>query len=129
MDNIVIPGRAAGPARTYVAISASSGDSSPAVYRREAGFTTPAQMPSFKVSARSNGPKTARRVIGDYAWPMVKQDSGGNIVLDGGMSGNFNVLIPQNQTLDRISDQAWDFANLVASEIIRQAMTSGIAPK
>lgn len=129
MENIVIPDRDFGSARTYVAISASSGDSSPAVYRRETGFTTPAQMPTFKVSARPNGPKTARRVLGDYAWPMVKQDSGGNIILNGGMSGNFNVLIPQNQTLAQISDQAWDFAHLVASEVIRQAITSGIAPK
>lgn len=128
MENIVIPGRN-NVDRTYVAISASSGDQSPAIYRREDGFTTPAQMPTLKVAARANGPKTARRVLGDYAWPMVKQDSGGNVVLNGGMSGNFNVLIPQNQTIEQISDQAWDFAHLVASSIILEAMTSGIAPK
>lgn len=113
----------------YTGVTVSAGDNSPAVYRNNTVGTTLAERPSLLISSKSNGPKTARRVDVNYSWPIMSQDSGGNKLLSGRMTGSASVLIPQNQDVALIKEQAYQFGNLMATAIVKTALESGYAPR
>lgn len=113
----------------YTAIAGSAGDGTPAIFRNDTVGTTLSERPTLLVRASSNGPKTARRLRVDFSWPTVSTDSGGNKVVNGRMVGDASFLIPQNQTPEVISEQAYQFGNLVASAIITASAVEGYAPR
>jgi hypothetical protein len=81
------------------------------------------------VSSKSNGPKTGRRVGLDFSWPITSQDAGGNKTIVGRMTGTASVLIPQNQPIANIEEQAHQFCNLMAAELIKDSVSDGYAPR
>lgn len=113
----------------YTAIAGSAGDQNPAVFRNDSVGTTVAERPTVLVKSASNGPRTARRVSVDFAWPTTTQDAAGNKVVTGRMSGSTTVLIPQNQTAAVISEQCAQFCNLMAAALIRASFEEGYAPR
>ena len=114
---------------TYTAVQGSSGDKTEATFVNNSVGTTPMEYPRLSVWSQSNGPKTARRLSGSFLWPTMKQDAGGNKIATGGASGTFSLLVPQNQPLTDIQEQAAQFGNLVAAALIRAAMIEGYAPR
>lgn len=112
----------------YTAIAGAAGDGSPALFRSNSVGTALNQRPSLLIKATSNGSKTARRIRGDFSWPIVDTSSGVSTVV-GRASGDFNFLAPQNQTEDMIKEQAHQFANLIASAMIKDSMSEGYAPR
>lgn len=113
----------------YTAIAGAAGDGAPAVFRNNDVGTTLAERPTLLIKASSNGPKTSRRVRGDFSWPTVTTDAGGNKTITGRASGEFSFLAPQNQDAATIREQAHQFGNLIASELIKAAMEEGYAPR
>lgn len=113
----------------YTATVASAGDSSPAVFRNNTVGNTIAERPSLLVRSQDNGSRTARRVRVDYSWPIVSTDAGGNKVVTGRMTGEASVLIPQNQDVAIINEQASQFANLLGSGLIKACFAEGYAPR
>lgn len=113
---------------TYTAIKGAAGDGVPAVFRNDNVGTTLAERPTLAVKSSSNKQNTLRRVRGDFAWPTVQTDSGGQKIVNGRTSGDFNFAAPQNQEFATIKEQAYQFGNLVASAIIKSAMAEGNAP-
>lgn len=129
MNNITIKKADGTTDVIYTGVTVSAGDNSPAVYRNNTVGTTLAERPSLLISSKSNGPKTARRVDVNYSWPIMSQDSGGNKLLSGRMTGSASVLIPQNQDVALIKEQAYQFGNLMATAIVKTALESGYAPR
>lgn len=129
MNNITIKKANGTTDVIYTGVTVSAGDSSPAVYRNDTVGTTLAERPSLLISSRSNGPKSARRVDVNYTWPIMSQDAGGNKILAGRMVGSASVLIPQNQDAALINEQAFQFGNLMATTIVKAALSSGYAPR
>lgn len=129
MNNITIKKADGTTDVIYTGVTVSAGDNSPAVYRNSTVGTTLAERPSLLISSKSNGPKTARRVDVNYSWPIMSQDSGGNKILSGRMTGSASVLIPQNQDTAVIKEQAFQFGNLMATAIVKAALESGYAPR
>lgn len=113
---------------TYTGIAGSSGNS-PAVFRSNVAGLTVAERPTLLISSRDNGPKTARRVDLNYSWPLVEQDAGGNKRISGRMTGTASVLIPQAQNADVIKEQAYQFANLMGSALVKASLEEGYAPR
>lgn len=113
----------------YTAVAGSSGDGSPAIFRNNTVGTTLSERPTLLVKSTSNGPKTARRLRLDFSWPTVATDAGGNKTVTGRMTGDASFLVPQNQTVELISEQAYQFGNLVASAIIKASAAEGYAPR
>lgn len=113
---------------TYVAQQGASG-TAPAIFRNNTVGTTVAERPSLAVRARSNGTGTSRRVDVDFAWPTVSTDAGGNKVVTGRMNGSCSVLVPQNQDAAVIKEQTYQFANLLASALIKASFEEGYAPR
>ena len=129
MANLVIKKSDGTTDVTYTVLAPSSGDKTAARWASKTVGTTPAQNPEFSLKSESNGPGTARRVTGSFRWPTTSQDAGGNVVVTGGANGTFTLLVPQNQTAAVIKEQAYQFANLIASSLCKQAMEEGYAPQ
>lgn len=129
MANIVIKKADGTTDVTYTAVAGSAGDGTPAVFRNNTVGTTLAECPTLLIKASSNGARTARRLRGDFSWPTVTTDSGGNKSITGRMSGDVNVLVPQNQTPAVIKEQCYQFGNLLASALFKAAMEEGYAPR
>lgn len=113
----------------YTAVAGSAGPGVPAVWRNNTVGTTIAERPTLLCRAADNGPKTAKRIRVDYSWPTVTTDAGGNKRVTGRMSGDANVLMPQSQDAALIKEQAYQFANLIASAIIKASFEEGYAPR
>lgn len=114
---------------TYTAVAGAAGDKTPAVFRNNAVGTTIAERPSLLVSSRDNGPKTGRRIEINFSWPITAQDAGGNKTITGRMTGSCSVLIPQNQDVSVILEQANQFGNLIGSTLIKTCFSDGFAPR
>lgn len=113
----------------YTAIAGAAGDNTPAMFRNETIGTTLAERPSLLIRSLSNGPKTARRVNVDFSWPLTSQDAGGNKIVSGRMTGTASVLIPQNQDVAVINEQATQFSNLMGSLLVKASFKDGFAPR
>lgn len=113
----------------YTAVAGASGDNTPAVFRNNTVGTTLAERPSLLVSSKDNGPRTGRRVNLDFSWPITSQDAGGNKAVSGRMTGTASVLIPQNQDVATIAEQAAQFSNLLAHTLIKASFSEGYAPR
>lgn len=113
----------------YKAIAGSAGDGTPAVFRNNTVGTTLAERPTLLIKSSSNGPKTARRIRGDFSWPIVSTDAGGNKTVTGRVPGDFTLLVAQNQDVAVIKEQAYQFGNLVASAIVKACFEEGYAPR
>ncbi len=114
---------------TYTAVAGASGDNSPAVFSNNTIGTVKAERPTLLVGARDNGPKTARRVDVNFSWPIPSTDAGGNKVISGRMTGTASVLVPQNQDVLVIAEQAAQFGNLIGSALVRACFNEGYAPR
>lgn len=113
----------------YTALTGSSGDKTPARWRNATVGVMPAESALFEISSRSNAAGTARRVDVNYVWPTTRQDAGGNKVVDGKMSATASILIPQNQTAAVLGEQCHQFANLLASALVKATLVEGYAPR
>jgi hypothetical protein len=116
----------------YDALSGSGGDSSPAVWRQDTGVTAglPAGLRKvLKMLTKWNGPKTARQVQYDYTYPYAVQDST-TTVFSSKDRVVFNGIMtcPQNVPSNEITEACHQFANLMASALIKQSAASGYAP-
>lgn len=114
---------------TYKAVQGAAGTSNPAMFRNETVGSTVSQYPSVLVRAGENGSRTSRRVRVDFSWPITAQDAGGNVTVTGRMAGECSVVIPQNQAPTVIKEQAYQFANIIASSLIKASFDEGFAPR
>lgn len=112
----------------YTAVVGAAADSA-AVFRNNTVGTTLAQRPTLTIRSADNASKTGRRVRVGYDWPMVQTDAGGAVVITGRMVGEASVLIPQNQDAALIKEQAYQFANLIGSSIVKACFDEGYAPR
>lgn len=113
----------------YTALASAGADGSPAVFRNNTIGTTIAERPTLLIAARDNGPRTARRVNVDFAWPLVQTDAGGNKTVTGRATGTASFLAPQNQDAALIKEQAYQFANLLGSALVKACFDEGMAPR
>jgi len=117
---------------TYDSLSASGGDSSPAVWRQDTGAAAglPIGFRSlFKLWTTWNGPKTARQTKFNFVAPYAVQDSTttlysakDRVVVDGIMT------VPQGIPSANINEAIYQACNLLAATLIKQAAASGYAP-
>ena len=115
----------------YDQLSASGGESSPAVWRQDTGAA--AGLPvglrsSFKLTSKWNGPKTARQLNFEFNLPYAVQDSTttlysakDKVVMTG------LITMPQaipSATLNEVAQAL----NLLASSLVKTSAQAGYAP-
>lgn len=116
----------------YDALSASGGDSSPAVWRQDTGASAslPVGLRSlFKLWTQWNGPKTARQMKINFVSPYAVQDSTTSlysakdrVVLDA------IITVPQGIPAAQINEAVVQAFNLVASSLVKSCGQTGYAP-
>lgn len=116
----------------FDAINASGGESSPAVWRQDTG--APAGLPvglrpTFQLTSKWNGPKTARQVQFNLSFPYAVQDSTttlysakDRVVVQG------VITLPQGMPSSSLNEAAAQGMNLLASALVISAMQAGYAP-
>lgn len=114
---------------TYTALNGAGSDGTPAIFRNNTVGTMPSERPSLAVTSRWNGPRTARRVTLDFAWPIVSTDAGGRKSVTGKTVGSASFLAPQDQDAATIKEQAYQFGNLIAASLIKASFEEGLAPR
>lgn len=128
MANIVIKKADGTTDVTYTSAAPSAGDKSPAVWKNQTVGTVLAARPSFTVVAMDNGTRKARRVRSTFLWPKTRVDTAGNVTVVGGASSESSHLIPQDMTPTEIGEYVAQYANLLASALIKQSLVDGYAP-
>lgn len=128
MANIVIKKADGTTDVTYTSAAPSAGDKSPAVWKNQTVGTVLAARPSFTLVAMDNGTRKARRVRSTFLWPKTRVDTAGNVTVVGGASSESSHLIPQDMTPTEIGEYVAQYANLLASTLIKQSLVDGYAP-
>jgi hypothetical protein len=115
----------------FDAISASGGDSSPAVWRQDTGAA--AGLPvglrsSFTLQSTWNGPKTARQMKFNFVMPYATQDSTTTLysakdrVVSEGV-----ITLPVACPATHLNEVA-QFLNLMAAALVKSSSQAGYAP-
>lgn len=116
----------------YDALSASGGDSAPAVWRQDTGAAAglPVGLRALlKLWTLWNGPKTARQVKFNFAFPYAVQDttttlysSKDRVVFDG------IITVPQGIPASQINEAVYQGLNVLAATLVKQSASAGYAP-
>lgn len=128
MANIVIKKADNTTDVTYTAATPSAGDKSPAVWKNHTVGTVLAARPSFTLVAMDNGTRKARRIRSTFNWPKTRLDTAGNVTVVGGASSESSHLVPQDMTPVEIGEYVAQYANLLASVLIKSSLVDGYAP-
>jgi len=117
----------------YDALSASGGESSPAVWRQDTGapIGLPVGLrPTLKMTSKWNGPKTARIATFEYVYPYAVQDTTTTLysARDRVVVNNGAVTCPQGIPANILNEATYQYANLMASTLIKSSMAAGYAP-
>lgn len=128
MANIVVKMANGTTDITYSKAAASAGDKSPAVWKSESVGTVLAGRPTLTLTSMNNGTRKSRRLRASYIYPKVRTDAQAQTIVVGGASAEASFLVPQDMTAAEINEYANQFANLLASALIKSSVTSGYAP-
>lgn len=112
----------------YTAITGAAGDGAPAIWHGQSQGSTVATHPKFEVRSAWNGPKTARRVSHKFEFP-VELNKDGIITVTDKVIGEGSILVPQNLAETNIKERVYQYTNLLAAALIKEAMASGFAPR
>lgn len=112
----------------YSQATPSAGDKSPAVWKNQTVGTVLAARPTFTMVTMDNGTKRARRARTTFHWPKTRVDTAGNVTVLGGASSESSHLIPQDMTAVEIAEYVAQYANLLATSLIKAALVEGYAP-
>jgi len=114
---------------TYVLLTPSAGDKSPAVWSNNTAGDAVGFRPQFSMSSRWNSAKTARRIDISMVYPQTAENTTTSVtsVVNTSpltFSGAFPAAMPQ-ATIDEVVAQ---FTNLLHSSLVVSSLKSGYAP-
>lgn len=114
---------------TYVALSPSAGDKTPAQWRVEALGTVPGNRPHFQVSSKFSADRQARIVEGKLMYPETFTDSTTGLVSTRlRETFQFTSIIRQDASDVTTSEMVAQAANLIKSSLIQSVLKTGFAP-
>jgi hypothetical protein len=111
---------------TYTGVVPSAGDTSPARWLSNSVGSAPGHKPSFSLSSRYNGPKTARRMDGHYEYPSLttSADTGKTVVTDKFVADS-SFVIPLGMAQADIDEACAQAVNLYASALVKACLKAG----
>lgn len=110
-------------------LAGSGGDTAPAIWRSNTAAGTIGQRPTFSISSKWNGPKTARRVDMSGSFPSVYTNtSTGQTEVRGSIPMTVSFAVPANIAQTDLNEAAAQLSNLVATVLAKSAVSTGYAP-
>lgn len=110
-------------------IQASGGDKSPAIWRNQSVGIAPAFMPQMKMTSRSNGDGSVRRIEGSIDW---KQSATGSDNITRKVNVGlfqFTIVVPQGMPTADLNEFASQSSNLIGATLMKQCIKDGFAPQ
>lgn len=113
----------------FVALNPSSGDTVPAFWRQDAMGTQANLRATFSLKSTWNGPRDARRVEGVYQYPFTSTDSTTGLTsVVSKVPISFSATVPQGITDTVVAEAISQWANLMASTLVKSSLKAGFAP-
>ncbi|DAD52584.1 coat protein [ssRNA phage SRR6960509_12] len=112
---------------TYVALQRAAGDGSFAVWSDTLN-EVPIFRPTFKLSSKSNGPGTARRVSIDYRVPQLLQQPDNSFVVRDTLIFTVSGIVPTRVAEDELEKAVALFTNLLKNSQVTDSLTTGQTP-
>jgi hypothetical protein len=113
---------------TYNALSPSSGDTVPSVWRQEAMATQPNLKATCSLRASWNGPRDARRIQMDFMYPFTATDSTTGLTsVVARIPIQVTATVPQLVTDTVISEAVAQCGNLLDAALIQSCFKAGYA--
>lgn len=113
---------------TYTVQIASGGDKSPAIWKDLTASAFPNARPSLSCESAWNGTKTARRVNMRFEYPYMITNSDGTTTIVNRELGTVTWIQPQDIPDTVAAEASAQFANLMATALIKSVMATGYAP-
>lgn len=114
----------------YTAVVPSSGEGVPAVWKSQTIGNAPAHQPELRLSSRTTGANGNRRSLrSSFVYPQIATNSTTGItsVVDR-LSITSDWVIPNGMATSDINEAVAQYANLLASALIKASVQSGYAP-
>lgn len=113
----------------YTSMTPSGGDGVPAVWRSTSVGSAPVHQPEFRLVSReaSRGAKRALRATFVYPQVATNSTTGVTAVVDRAM-GSADFTVSKSMTQTEINEFVSQFANVLASALIKDSVKSGFAP-
>lgn len=125
MANIVVKKADGTTNYTFTALSAAPGDGGFAQWRGEGSM--PSVAANLRVKSRWNGPKSGRQVEVSGNFPFVTLVNGVDTVVSQ-VPIRFSATVPTNMPSSFAADAAAVMANTLASQIMKDVISTGFAP-
>lgn len=111
---------------TYTAVVPSSGDTVFAVWKSQTVGVAPGHQPEFKLASReaSNGQKRALHSVFNYPQLSTNSQTGVTSVVNRAVVST-DWTIPKDMTVTDINEFVTQYANLLASALIKQCAQAG----
>lgn len=113
---------------TYTVQIASGGDKSPAIWKELTASAFPNARPMLSCESAWNGTKTARRVNMRFEYPYMVTNSDGTTTIVNRELGTVTWIQPQDIPDTVAAEASAQFANLMATALIKSTMATGYAP-
>lgn len=115
--------------QVWTLVAASGGDKTPAAWRNESATGTIGQRPTFLCSSRWSGDRQSRRLDMKGSFPSVYTDTNSGLTqVRATAVMNASLVVPVTMLDADISEFAAQIANLMASTLLKSAVTTGYAP-
>lgn len=110
----------------YTAVSPSSGDGVPAVWKATAVGTAPAHQPEFRLASREAVKGSRRALRSTYQYPQIATNSTTNLtsVIDR-CSADTNWVFPKGMSQADINEFVSQYANMLVSTLVKDCVKAG----
>lgn len=113
----------------WTAACPSSGDGVAAIWRSETVGTAPAHYPVFELKSRNNAQKTVRRMDVVAVYPQIATDSTTSLTsVVNRIPLTLSMAIPTGVPAATVNEAVSQFANLLASTLVKDSFKAGYAP-
>lgn len=112
----------------YTGKSPSAGDGVPAIWRSDTVGFAVAHQPELRLTAREASKGLKRAMRGTYVYPQIATNSttGVTSVIDKALF-SFDGVLPKGMATADVNECAHQFANLLASALIKQCLADGVS--
>lgn len=110
----------------YTTKSPAAGDTVPAVWRADSIGTAPSHQPEFRLTAREAQKNAARALRSTFVYPQIATNSTTTVtsVINKAMAST-DWTIPKGMSATDINEFASQYANLLASTLIKSCIKDG----
>jgi hypothetical protein len=114
---------------TYTYKSPSAGDGVPAIWRNDAIGTAAQHRPELRLTSRDANSGKDRHMRSTFVWPQIATDSTTSLVsVVNRALGSGDWTMPKGMPAADINEMVAQYANLLASALIKASCQDGFAP-